>query len=885
MRDRRSRIGGYRALLYLLPPDLRRDFGDDMARLLIDRLDDASGTVDRLRLRVAAAVDLLAQAALEWKDRGGRSARRLWREGMGMDGWRQDLRFGIRTLSKRPGFSFTAVLTLALGIGATVAIFTVVNAVLLRPLPYPSSEDLQVVWSQNVETGERDRTLDHPDLGLFRERVEGVDFVGYAATRPTLTGFGDPQVVFGTRVTDGLITLMGLQPALGRDLRVSDDVDGGPAVLVVSHSFWTGRLGADPDVLGRTLTLSGVPWEIVGVAPEGFDYPGGVDLWLTRRHESDGCQHGCNIMAAVARLSPGTTVEEAQARLDAAAASLAGDFPDQHRDQGFVFQPMLDHEVADVRTALWVLLGSVGLVLLIACANVANLMLVRASGRRGEVQLRATLGASRLRIIRQLLTESAVLSALGGALGLVFAFWGTRALVAIAPEGLPRLADATIDPVVLGFAGLLVFGVTAVFGVVPALQLTRESGGADAGSRRVSGDRNSHRSRSVLLVAEVALSLTLLLGSGLLIRTLSEMRSVELGFDTDGIERFRVSLPEARYDSLSVGVMIAQIETDLQAIPGVSAAGWSFGVPFASGTIGASVVLLDRPEVGVPDQPGIEVRVATPGFLEATGTALVRGRWFDRSDQYETERVAVINEAAVRAFYADRDPIGAQLEPSVSWGFEESYAATIVGVVADVIRHSPTEPPPAAMYLVNSQFGANTGYFSLRLEPGVATAIPEARRAVAGLDPSLALYDVTTMENVVGDTRAATRFYTTLLSIFSGVALLLAAIGLYGVVAYTASQRTREIGIRIALGAEADDVTGMVIRQGVRPALLGIAVGLVASWFGARMLGSLLFGVTWQDPVTLVGVVGMLLVVTGLATLLPARRAARIHPSSALRAD
>lgn len=277
--------------------------------------------------------------------------------------------------------------------------------------------------------------------------------------------------------------------------------------------------------------------------------------------------------------------------------------------------------------------------------------------------------------------------------------------------------------------------------------------------------------------------------------------------------------------------------------------------------------------------------MATPGFLEATGTALLRGRWFDASDQYESERVAVINEAAARAFYADRDPIGARLEPSVSWGFDDSYPATIVGVVADVIRTSPTQSAPAALYLSNRQFGANTGYFSLRLEPGVATVIPEARGVLAQLDPSLALWNVVTMEEVVGEASASTRFYTTLLSIFSGVALLLAAIGLYGVVAYTVSQRTREIGIRIALGAPADDVTGMVVRQGIRPVALGIVLGLVASWFGARMLGSMLYGVTWQDPLTLIGVVATLVVVTGLATVIPARRASRIHPSSALRAE
>lgn len=875
----------YRTLLLLLPRTFRHEFGNDMVGLLRDRLRDTRGIGARLRLALVASADLLLQAGFEWKDRGREVVRQLSREGMGMDGWRQDLRFGFRTLMRRPGFTLTAVVTLALGIGANVAIFTVVNAVLLRPLPYPASEELQVLWSQNTETGQRGRSIDHPDIRFFQETNPGFSVAAHAGTRPTLTGFGDPEVVFGARVTDGLITLMGLQPAMGRDLRASDDIEDGPAVVVISHAFWIQRLGGDPDVLGHTLTFSGVPWEIIGVAPEGFDYPDGSELWFPRRHQTEGCSHGCNIMTAVARLAPGTSAVAAQQQLDAAAASLAEDFPDAHRDQGFALESMLDYEVADVKTALWVLLSAVGLVLLIACANVANLMLVRASGRQGEVKLRATLGASRFRIVRQLLTESALIAAAGGALGLAFAMWGTRALVSMAPEGLPRLDDPTMDPTVLAFAGVLVFGVTAVFGVLPALQLSRGSGAGDSGDRRVAGDRQADRSRSALLVAEVALSLTLLLGSGLLVRTLSEIRSVELGFDTEGIERFRVSLPGARYDSLSVSAMLTEIEHGLTALPGVRAAGWGFGVPFSSGSISASVNLLDRPEVAAPDQPDIEIRAATVGFLEATGTSLLRGRWFESTDQYGSQAVAVINEATARAHYPDRDPIGAPLEASVSWGFDDSAPATIVGIVADVIRTSPTRPAPAAIYLPNAQFGANTGYFSLRLEEGVSTVIPEARRLVADLDPSLAIWDIVTMEEVVAEARASTRFYTMLLTIFSGVALLLAAIGLYGVVAYSVSQRTREIGIRIALGAAADDVTGMVVRQGIRPAMLGIVVGLVMSWFGARMLGSLLFGVTWQDPLTLVGVVGTILIVAGVATAVPARRAARVAPSSALRAE
>ncbi len=855
-----------------------------MERLYREQLRDARDATSRFRYRAAVAGDALSGAWNEWETRTRAGARRWIREGMGMGGWRQDLTFGVRTLARRPGFTAAAVLTLALGIGATVSIFSVVNGVLLDPLPYPDSDRLVVLWNRNTEDGTRGRGVDHPDVRLIQETVPGLSLVGFSGTRPTVTGLGDPTVVTGVRVTDGLLSVMGYQPQLGRDLTAADDVLGGPRVMVVSHDFWIDMLGRDPDVLGRTVMLSGGSWEIVGVAPEGFDFPNGSELWLPRRHDQEGCDHGCRILNAVGRIDADRTLEEVQSALTATSTRLAEEFPDVHRDDMLELQGMLDYEVADVRAALWVLLGAVGMVLLIACANVANLLLVRTNGRRSEVALRATLGASRMRIVRQLLTESALLGIAGGVLGLLVAYWGTDALVGLAPEGLPRLDRASLDGKVVAFAAALVVLVTAMFGVLPALQATGARGAARSG-RRAAGGRHAGRSRTALLVGEVALSLTLLLGAGLLMRTLGEMRAVDLGFDVERIERFRLSLPDARYDSVRVGVFLQEIEDELTRLPGVASAGWGFGVPLASGNITASIMLTDRPEVPPPDRPAFAVRPSTPGFLSATGTQLVRGRWFDSRDVYGSQPVAVINQAALRAHYADRDPLGLTIRPEVSWGFETSPEHTIVGIVADVARSGPTEEPDPAVYIPNTQFGANSGYMSIRLEAGATTAIPEARRIVAERDPGLAIWDVTTMEEVVSRAHAPTVFYTTLLSVFSVVALLLAAVGLYGVVAYAVSQRTREIGIRIALGAAADEVTGMVLREGIRPALLGIGLGFVLSWFGAKLLSSMLFGVGWGDPITIVTVPALLLAVTAVAAAIPARRASKVPPATALRAE
>ncbi|HSM60683.1 MAG TPA: ABC transporter permease, partial [Longimicrobiales bacterium] len=775
-------------------------------------------------------------------------------------------------------------LTLALGIGASVAIFSVVNGVLLRPLPYPDPEGLVVPVPVDTRDGSPGTTVDHPDVRTWQAEIDGLTLAGYSGARPTLTGIGEPEVIDGVRVTDGLLEVFGLQPAMGRDIRRDEDVPDGPNVVVVSHAFWRERLGSDPEVLGRSLVLSGESWEVVGVAPAGFDFPDGSMLWMPRHHSVAECGHGCGVLRPIGRLAPGTSLGEVQDRMDAVSARLAEEHPDAHRDSGIRLERLLDVQVADVRVALWILMGAVMMVLLIACANVANLLLVRAGDRTGEVALRRTLGAHRVRVVRQLLTESLLLSSIGGVLGIGLASWGVSAIVSLAPPGIPHLDRVSVDGRVLLFALSVVLGVTLLFGLAPAVKLAgRPLQGVLGQGRGAAGRRGAERSRALLLSAEVALSLMLLLGAGLLVGTLHKIRAVDPGFAVERVERFRMSTPESRYDTESAIRLFDELEGRLAALPEVALAGSAFGIPLGSGSISTSVTFPDREPVDVADQPSMAIRAASPGYLEASGIPLLRGRWFDASDVRATGGVAVVNQAAVRRHYPDKDPIGKPLKASVSWGFEGDFEGTIVGVVGDTRSRSLTRADEPAMYVPNAQFGANSVYVTLRLRPGAASAMPGVRAVLAEMDPALAITSWERMEDVVAEELAPTRFYLTLLGAFSILALVLAAVGLYGVVAYAVSRRTREIGIRVALGARGDDVVGMMVREGVRPALAGVAVGLAVSWFGARALGSLLYGVEPQDPLILASVTGILLAVVAAATLVPARRATRIAPTEALR--
>jgi predicted permease len=830
-------------------------------------------------------VDAVVEAAAEWLLLVREVAPGLLREGLGMDGWIQDLRFGLRSLLRRPGFAGAAVGTLALGIGATVAIFSIVHGVLLRPLPYPDAERIVRLWSVDTRDGSRSN-LDHPDVRAWQENIPGLTISGYTGTRPTLAGLGDPEVLTSARVTDGMLGVFGLAPALGRDLTAADDVPDGPRVVVLSHGFWTSRLGGRRDVLGETLNLSGEPWEIVGVAPEGFTYPGGAQLWMPMRHDPANCGHGCRIINAVARIQPSTSPAMVEEGLALVSRRLAEDFPDEHRDSGVGFASLQDDQVSGVRTAIWVLMGAVVMVLLIACANVANLLLVRSADRMGEVALRATLGAPRIRLVRQLLTESLMLAVAGGVGGVALAAWGLGGVIRMAPAGIPRLDEAALDGPVLAFALGTVAAVTVLFGLVPALRVAgRPLNAVLSGARGSRGGRRGGLSRSLLLSGEVALSLVLLMGAGLLFGTLRSIRTTDLGFSPERVERFRLSLPDSRYDTPAAMRFLEELERRLQALPEVAVAGTAFGAPLSSGSINTSVNLLDRDEVAPPDRPNLDVRPASPGYREALGIPLVRGRWFTFDDVREMEGVAVVNQAAAATLYPDMDPVGKRVLLDMSWGYDDEGARTIVGVVGDTRNDGVTEADLPAVYVPNAQLGANVQYVTLRLAPGAPSALPAARETLASMDGELAITFVQRLEDAVDAESAVTRFYLTLLGVFSTLALVLAAVGLYGVVAYAVSRRTREIGIRVALGAGNDRVVGMVVREGLAPALVGVVAGLAGSLALGRIVGSILYGVSPSDPRTMATVTGILLAVTLAATLLPARRAALVPPATALRSE
>ncbi|NNL31452.1 MAG: FtsX-like permease family protein, partial [Gemmatimonadetes bacterium] len=718
--------------LRLLPGDLRAEYGRDMMRLFADRLRDANGEGKAARTAMGAYVDVTWQAALEWTDRGRVAAGLFVREMTTMDGWMNDMKFGMRTLLRSPGFTVAAIITLALGIGATVSIFTVVNGVLLQPLPYPDSNDLFEVVPVSTLRGTRNQTVDHPDVRRFQEEVDGILLAAYSGSNPTLTGLGQPEVISGARVTDGLMEVLGVAPVMGRDLRRDDDIPDGPRVAVVSYRFWTERLGRDAEVLGRSITLGGEPWAIIGVAPEGFGFPSQAEVWLPRRHSPDDCGHGCRILRTIGRLQPGTSLEFAEAGFVRTGEGLAETDPDAHQYETFELTRLIDSEVAEVRIGLWVLLGAVVMVLLIACSNVANLMLVRAGARRGEVALRSTLGASRTRIARQLLTESLLLSVAAGGAGLALAFWGTEILLSMAPEALPRVDEIGIDATVVVFTVLTVFVVTVLFGLLPARELSSVSLADGLGSgQRTSGSRGAGRFRSFLLVGEVALSLFLLLGAGLMLRTLSEARAVDLGYRSDGVQRFRLSAPDSRYDSLGVARFYEELEVALNALPEVQAAGLGFGIPLSSGNISASFSLRDRPEPDAADKSSAPIRLVTPGYLEAAGLTLLQGRWFEYSDRRGDRPVAVVNQAFVDRHFPTGEPMGTELESDVSWGFASDPPRTIVGVVGNVRRLSPMEDPEPAIYIPNAQFAANSQYAVLHLGQGVETAMPAVRDVLA----------------------------------------------------------------------------------------------------------------------------------------------------------
>jgi predicted permease len=810
----------------------------------------------------------------------------------------QDLRFGARMLLKNPGFTLIAVLALALGIGANTAIFSVVNGLLLNPLPYRNAARLAIIWTHSPGANV---AQDWPSPGQFSAlKSPNTVFEELALAQGgnvILTGQGEPERLGAIRASSAVFSVLGAQPAWGRVFQPEEDAPGKPLTVILSHGLWQRRFGGNPQVLGQSLTINGNNYTVVGVMSPDFTLGhevmptvGGIaqaelfmPLPLSPERMSN---HGDENYNVLARLKPGATIEQAQAELNLAVRRMEQQFPDRYpasRRFSFSIRPLLEQAVGDVRLALYVLFGAVGCVLLIACANVANLLLARAAVREKELAIRTAIGAGRWRVVRQLLTESVLLSTLGGALGLLIAVWGLAGLRWLNPGNIPRLASISIDGRVLAFTSAVVLLTGLLFGLAPALRSSQVSLSETLkeGGRGLLGSGH-HRLRNLLVVAEIALSLVLLIGAGLLIRSFMSVQRVEPGFVPRNVLSMRLAFVGPAYSEEPRRVSFyQQLWERVRRLPGVEAAGGVSVLPLTGGIGWGSITIEGYDATTGQNMIQADQRVANVGYFETMRVPLFKGRFFSEQDTREAERVVIIDENMARTYWPTGDPIGKRLKR----GGPTSNAPwlTVVGVVGNVKHYALDTDSRVALYTPHLQSGAGSLSLVVRTtaDPlGLATAVTREARAI---DPNLPIYDVKTMEQWLSESLARRRFAMLSLGLFAVVAMLLAAVGIYGVMSYTVAQRTRELGIRVALGAQTRDVLRLVVGQGMRLTLIGVGVGLVAAAVMTRVMASLLFGVRATDPLTFVAIALLLAAVALVACFVPARRATQVDPLVALR--
>ena len=666
---------------------------------------------------------------------------------------------------------------------------------------------------------------------------------------------------------------------MGRAFTADEDRAGGPRAIVVSYGFWQERLGGRADVLSQSVEISGVPWPIVGVAPRGFDFPSGARLWTPVRNDDQQCGRGCVFLNGIGRLTGGATADQAQQEMRAVAAVLERDFPADNFDTTVMVQTLHDHTVGNVRLALLVLLGAVAMVLLIACANVANLALVRGAERQTEMAVRSALGAGRRNLMAYLLTEYLLLGAIGGALGLVVAWWGVDLLRVLAPANLPRLDDVRFDGPTFLFAFAVVLATTVLFGLGPSWQLSRVPLAQAMGQRGAIGAGRRTWARSALLVAEVALSLVLLLGAGLLLRTLTALQHTNLGFSSEGLTVFTLSLPPARYPQAQVVPTFERLDEQLGAVPGVTRVARISGLPMGPSENVQSFTRPDQPPPPPGQLPGALFRVVDVDYFSTLRIPILAGRGFLPSDREGTPTAVVISKRLADVFWPGENPVGRPIQLS------RLPAGLVVGVVANVRSQVVASDAQPEMYVPHAQSGNRTVTYAIASALGSAQIIPAARRVVSQLDSRLPLISPGSMAELVDAQLARPRFYLVLIGLFAVLALVLAAVGVYGVVAHVVSQRTREIGVRMALGARRGEVVRLMLWQGLRPATAGVAIGLAVALGAGRVMEGLLYEVRPHDPITLVGVTGVLLAIVVLACAIPAGRASRVPPAEALRGE
>ena len=809
----------------------------------------------------------------------------------------QDLKYGLRQLGRNPGFAAVAVLTLALGIGANTAIFSVVNAVILRPLPFFSPGQLVAIESHHLRASSPS-SASYPDFADWRERNHV--FAGMAAYHTdsfTLTGHGDAAHIPGAIVSAGLFSLLGVPPEMGRGFLPGEDkpsAANGGFTVVLSHRLWQDRFGSDPAIVGRPITLDNRNFTVVGVMPAGFKFPitaEPVDFWTTMAVEmlaspgqpSMAEQRGAHYLDVIARLNPNVSIGQAQAEMSAIVSVMNREHP-ENTPRGVSIVPEIDQAVGRVRPALLILLAAVGCVLLIACANVANLLLARGTSRRKEMAVRGALGAGRSRIIRQLLTESLMLASLGGGLGTLLAFWGVPALVHFVPPAIPRLSTISLSGPVLLFTAVVSLLTGILFGLVPAVQISRPGlvESLKEGGRGPSQAVQRSRVRSSLIVSAVAVAAVLLVGAGLLMQSLLRLEQVDPGFDPHRVLTFKVDLPYMRYSGARQTGFFEQAIQRLSHLPGVRSASAVLPLPLSGDEVAANFDVEGHP-TSKAERPRTNYSWVEPDYFRTAGIPLLKGRDFTLQDTLKTAPVVIINESLARRFFPGEDPIGKRIKPGIGNGYSAPPMREIVGVAGDVRQNGLSAQSSPAVYVPLAQSPLGSMNLVLRTEVDPLSVAGAVRKEMSAMDKDLPFYGVQTFSTYVAQSFVVPQFLSLLLGIFAALALALASVGLYGVVSYSAAQRTHEIGVRMALGAEKRDVLRMVVGQGLELALIGVGIGIAWAFALTRFLSSLLYGVKSTDPLTFVAVSLILIAVALAACYIPARRAAKVDPMVALR--
>lgn len=801
----------------------------------------------------------------------------------------QDLRFGVRLMLKRPGFTSVVLAVLALGIGANTAIFSVVNGVLLRPLNYPGAERILTIWEDHTRREGPAREWTSPtgfqdwreQTGVF-EHIAAVSNWG-----PTLTENGEPEMPAGAVVSAGAFAVTGVKPMLGREFTAEEDKVGAEKVVILSHKLWQRRFNGDSAMVGRSIRLSGESYTVVGVMPAGFQLPIINNAEIFRPITptlNPGCQRGCYTLRVIARLRPDVTLERAKTEMTALAARIEQQFPEDNKNVGVTLVPLQEFMVGNVRPAMLALLLAVGFVLLIACANVANLMLAKAAAREREIAIRAAMGASRWQLVRQLLGESLLLALLGGGLGLLLAFWMVDLLKSLSPDGTPRLDEVGMDGRVLLFS----LGISALTGLlcglIPALpasksdlnQSLREAG---AGGKTGAG---SGKVRSALVVAEIAIALTLLIGAGLLMRSFVVLQSVDPGFSPVSVLTGRIGLPQTTYPKREqVTLFYDQLLERLKALPGVQSVAFASSVPMTGVDSDTSFIIEGRPAPPPDQQPAAWFSIVGQDYFRTLNIRLREGRTFDNREGETSPGVVVVSETMARRYWPGETPVGKR----IGFGRQQVRWAEIVGVVSDVRQFGLNTDARPTFYFSDRQRNANFRTLVLRAGGDPQAQVSAVRREIQALDKTLAMSRVQTMEQIIADSIAVPRLMMFLFGSFAAVAMLLAGLGIYGVMAYAVTQRTHEFGVRLALGAQTRDVLKLVLGQGMKLALLGVTIGLAAAFALTRLMKTLLFGVSATDPMTFAAIALLLVGVALAACWIPARRATKVDPMVALRCE